>query len=122
MDTFRFKLPPGPSFLLQRLFSVKVISYTALIGGIRIGGEMLGVDLPLWAIVSSSLAALPALIYTQSEFQYWRTKRRAKSLGARLPPKVPYKWPAGVDLIATMINVLKTGYLGEPDDLNTRQA
>lgn len=78
---------------------------------------MLGVDLPLWAIVSSSIVALPAILYAQSEFQYWKDKRKAESLGARLAQKVPSKWPAGIDLIITMINVLKTGYLGESDGL-----
>jgi len=67
----------------------------------------------LWAIVSCTIAVLPAILYAQAEFQYWTAKRKAASLGARLAPKVPYKWPAGIDLIVAMVDVFKTGYLGE---------
>lgn len=108
----RLQLPPGPSFLLQHLFSPKVVGYVAFVGCIRVGGELLDLDLPLWAIVSSSVAALPAILHAQSELQYWSDKRKAKSLGARLAPKVPHKWPAGIDLITRSIEVFKFGYLG----------
>ena len=117
MDPPRFELPPGPSYILRRLLSWKTISYVAFVGCIRVGGETLGVHLPLWAILSSSTVAFPAIIYARTEFQYWKDKRKAKSLGARLAPKVPSKWPAGLDLIAVLINEFKTGYIGESYDL-----
>lgn len=75
-------------------------------------------DLPLWAIISSSTVAFPALLYAQTEVQYWRDGRKAESLGARLAPKIPSKWPAGIDLVVTAINIFNTGYLGEFYDLN----
>jgi len=78
---------------------------------------MAGIDLPMWAIVSFPVVALPGILYAQTEFQYWKDKRKAMSLGARLAPKVPSKWPAGVDLIAALNNVYKAGHLGESDDL-----
>lgn len=78
---------------------------------------MLGIDVPLWTIFSSSIVAFPVVLYAQAEFQYWKNKRTAESLGARLALKTPTKWPAGIDLITTMLNVFKTGYLGEFDGL-----
>jgi len=117
MNLPRFKLPPGPSYILRQLLSLKVAGYAAFVGCIHVGGEMVGIDLPVWAIVSFSVIALPGILYAQSEFQHWKDKKKAKSLGARLAPKVPSKWPAGVDLVAALDNVFKTGYLGEPDDL-----
>ena len=118
MTSSRFKLPPGPSYILHQLLSWKVIGYAVIISCIRVGGEILGMDLPLWAIISSSTVAFPALLYAQTEVQYWRDGRKAESLGARLAPKIPSKWPAGIDLVVTAINIFNTGYLGEFYDLN----
>jgi len=117
MNLPHFKFPPGPSYILRQLLSLKVAGYAAFVGCIHVGGEMVGIDLPVWAIVSFSVIALPGILYAQSEFQYWKDKKKAKSLGARLAPKVPSKWPAGIDLIAALMNVFKTGYLGESDNL-----
>src|ERR1700753_2226896 len=102
------QLPPGPSFILQQLFSLKVVGYGAFVWRIHVGGEMLGIGLPLWATFSSSAVALLAIIYVKSEFQYWKEKKKAQSLGARLAPAIPYKWPGGTDLIAVMTNVFNS--------------
>ena len=113
MDLPCFKLPPGPSYILWQLFSLKVAGYGAFVGSVRVGGELLGIHFPLWMIVSCSIIVLPAILYTQVEFQYWKNKRKAKSLGARLAPKAPSKWPGGLDLIIAAANVSRIGYIGE---------
>ena len=113
----RFEFPPGPSYILHQLLSLKVAGYAAFVGCIHFGGEMLGIGVPFWIIVPSSIIALPIAFYAQGEFQYWRDKRKAESLGARLAPKVPYKWPGGIDLMAALIETFKTGYIGESDGL-----
>lgn len=122
MNPLRLELPPGPSYILRQLYSLKAISYAAFIGCIRVAGGMLGIDLPLWIIVPSSIVALPAVRYAQTEFQYRKWEKKAESLGARLAPKVPSKWPAGIDLIDAMINVFKTGYLGGSHNLGSLRA
>lgn len=73
----------------------------------------MGAKVPLWAIVSSSIVALPALFLAKSQLDYWGNERKARALGGRLVPKVPAKWIGGIDLVATMIDVYKTGYLGK---------
>lgn len=78
---------------------------------------MLGINVPLWTIISISIISLPVVLYLRTELRYWKDKRRAESLGARLAPKVPSRWPAGIDLIVALIDVFKTGYLGEPSGL-----
>lgn len=78
---------------------------------------MLGIDVPLWIIISSSVAALPAILYARTQLQYWRHKRKAESLGARLAPMVPHRWPGGIDLIVALIDVFKIGYIGKSDGL-----
>jgi hypothetical protein len=113
MNLPRFELPPGPSFVLQQLLSLKFAGYVTLVGCIRVGGSFLNVHVPLWAIILSSVAALPVIIYVKSEFQYRRDGRKAESLGARLAPKLPYKWPAGIDLIVLSNRLFKTGYIGK---------
>ena len=73
----------------------------------------MGAKVPLWVIVSSSIAALPALFLAKSHFDYWGNERKARALGGRLVPKVPTNWIGGIDLLATLIDVYKTGYLGK---------
>ena len=122
MSPPRLELPPGPSFILRQLLSWKLIGYGALVACLHLGGESLGIDPPLWITVSCSILALPAILYAQSEFQYWTAKRKAESLGARLAPKVPYKWPVGIDLIVALVDVFNTGCLGEPSGLGAPDA
>jgi len=107
------KLPPGPSFILRRFFSWQVISYSGFVYVLRVGTKRAGTNVPLWMIVSSSIAALPALFLAQCQLEHWRNQRKAQSLGARLVPTVPTRWPGGIDLLATIISVFKTGYIGE---------
>jgi hypothetical protein len=107
------KLPPGPSLILRQLFSWEVASYSGLVYFLHIGTKKVGVNVPLWAIISSSVAALPVLFLVKCQFDIWKNQRKARSLGGRLVPAVPAKWPGGVDLIVDMINVFKTGYIGE---------
>ena len=114
MDLFRFELPPGPSYILRQLFSLKVASYGSLVTCIHVGGELLSIDFPLWMIISCSIIALPVILYAQAGFQYWKDKRKAESLGARLAPKTPSKWPGGLDLAAAAANASGVGYIGEP--------
>ena len=116
MDLPRFELPPGPSYILRQLFSLKVASYGSLVTCIHVGGELLGIDFPLWMIISCSIIALPAILCAQVELQHWKNKRKAESLGARLAPKVPSKWPGGLDLVAAGANLSRVGYVGEPGD------
>ena len=113
MNPPRFELPPGPSFVLRHLLSLKFAGYAALVGCVRVGGGFLNIHVPLWAIVSSSVVALPIILYAKSEFQYWRYRKKAESLGARLAPLVSYRWPAGIDLIVLTNKLFKSGYLGK---------
>ena len=107
------KLPPGPSFILRQLFSWEVASYSCFVYFLRIGTKKTNINMPLWAVISSSVIALPVLFLAQRRFDTWKNRRKAHSLGARLVPTVPTKWPGGVDLVVAMIRVFKTGYLGK---------
>lgn len=109
----KFKLPPGPSFIVSQVLSWKTAGYVASITLIRVGADGVGVHIPVWAIITSSVIALPALLYVQSELSYWRDKRTAVALGAALAPKVSGKKPLGMDLISALAEAHETGYIGK---------
>jgi len=113
MNTPKLKLPPGPSYIVSQILSWQTAGYVSSVALIHVGAEALGGHLPVWAIVTSSVIALPAILYVQSELRYWRLKRTAAALGARLAPKVSGKKPFGVDLVAAILEAHKSGYIGE---------
>lgn len=108
----KYKLPPGPSLIVGQVLSWKTLGYVASVTLIRFGADAVGVHAPVWAILASSIVAIPAALYLQSELQYWRDKQTALALGARLAPKVSGKKPLGIDLITTILEANKRGYIG----------
>jgi hypothetical protein len=113
-NTPKFKLPPGPSFIASQILSWETAGYITSVALIRVGAKAVGVRAPVWAIAASSAIALPAILYIQNELRYWRDKRIAAALGARLAPKVSGEKPLGMDLITTLLEAHETGYMGEP--------
>ena len=109
----RFKLPPGPSYIVSKLLRWEAAGYVLSVAFVRVGASAVGVRAPMWVIVTSSVIALPVVLYVQSKLRYWRDKRTAAALGARLAPKVSGKKPLGVDMVAALMEAQKTGYIGE---------
>jgi len=107
------KLPPGPSYIVGNTLNWKTAAYVLYVALIHFGADAAGKNAPVWAIVASSVIALPAILYVQSELRYWRDKRTAAALGARLAPKVSGKRPLGIDGVAALMESHKTGYIGE---------
>ena len=114
MNTSKPKLPPGPSYIVCQIFSTKTASCVLFVALIHAAADAVGIYAPVWAIIVASVIALPAVLYAQSELRYWRVKRTATALGARLAPKVAGKRPFGIDLIAALLEAHKTGYIGGP--------
>ena len=108
----KYKLPPGPSFIVGQVLSWNTVGYAASVAFIHIGANAVGAHAPVWAIVASSVVVIPAVLYIKSELQYRRDERTALALGARLAPKVSGKKPLGIDLIATILEANKRGYIG----------
>ena len=112
MPSRPFKLPPGPSFILNQLFSWELASFATSVYLVRAGSEALGLNVPAWAIVSCSILALPCIFVAHAQYQYWRDGRKAASLGARLAPVIPRKLPGGIDLITVWMKAFRTDYIG----------
>ena len=108
------KLPPGPSFILRQIFNWEFASYTASVYYlVCVGNRALSLSIPGWVVVSCSIPSLPCIIFALAQYRYWRDKREAASLGARLAPMIPRRLPGGIDLIATLMETFRTGYIGE---------
>ena len=107
------RLPPGPAFILRQLFSWEFVSYAASVYLVRVGNEALGLGVPGWGILSCSILAPPCIFLVHAQYRYWRDGRKATSLGARLVPTVPTRFPGGIDLITTWVEAFRTGYIGE---------
>lgn len=108
-------LPPGPSYIANQLLSWKAAGYVSSVVLIHAGADAVGICAPVWAFVASSVVALPAILYVRSEFQYWRDKRAAAALGARLAPRVSGKRLFGMDVVADILETHESGYIGEPN-------
>lgn len=108
----KFKLPPGLSFIVGQMLSWKTAGCITSVALIHLGADAVGVYVPVWAVVASSIIALPVVLYIQSELRYWRDKQAAVALGARLAPKVSGKKPLGIDLITVILKAHDTGYIG----------
>lgn len=112
--TSKYKLPPGPSFIVHQLLSWKTAGCVASVALIHTGVNAAGVHAPSWAIFAFSAITLPVVLYVQSELRYWRDKRTALALGATLAPKVSGEKPFGMDVITAILEAHDSGYIGAP--------
>ncbi|KAF7305559.1 Cytochrome P450 [Mycena chlorophos] len=67
---------------------------------------------PLVAILVS-IASVPVHAAARDGLRYWRQKREAAALGARLAPCVRGKWPGNLDIMRDIMNMRLTGYPGD---------
>jgi len=81
-------LPPGPVYVLQNLHLV-VLPPAAVYLALRLAREYLDIVTPTWVQITSIICALPALTVAKNQYNDWKDRRAARSLGAVLPPHVP---------------------------------
>ena len=91
-------VPPGILFLipvLPRVIAPPLLVYVLL----WVCEQCLGYSAPFWlsaiAYVGSWPLALAALVYSRN-FRDWR---KAKSLGAVMPPVIEYSWPGNPEMV-----------------------
>ncbi|KAJ7640530.1 cytochrome P450 [Mycena rosella] len=73
-----------------------------------------GILVPTWLFICLSGASVPLFTALRLTLRYFRDRRAAAALGARLPPiSNNGKWPGNLDLLIEMQQIWKTGYPGD---------
>ncbi|KAG6906970.1 hypothetical protein DXG01_011167 [Tephrocybe rancida] len=108
-------LPPGLVYLANRLPTL-LLPLVSVYAINRLLGSHLGIYLPTWAVIASTIVAIPFGLLLKVSVTDFINRRNAAALGAVLPPRVKDKYPAGLGLLFEMINNLKVGYAGENFD------
>ncbi|KAG6841332.1 hypothetical protein C0991_012157 [Blastosporella zonata] len=104
-------LPPGPVYLANRLPTLLLPLASVYVLN-RLLRSHLDIYLPSWAVLASTVAAIPLGLLLKVSWVDFINRRHAAALGAVLPPRVKDKYPAGLGLLLGSINNLKTGYPG----------
>lgn len=68
---------------------------------------------PGWLIGSAAVVCIVPYHIAAARFRLWRTRRRAVSLGAILPPQYPGKSIGNKDVLDKLDEVYFHGYLGK---------
>ncbi|KAF9645457.1 cytochrome P450 [Thelephora ganbajun] len=99
------KVPPGLALIGSLLFNWKIASLPL---------TLLGIFRPnFWQAILIFLATLPVSVAILVSLRDRRYAKRQKELGARLPPPIPSKSFAGLDVLKDLRREYHFGYIGE---------
>ncbi|KAF8554979.1 cytochrome P450 [Imleria badia] len=106
------ELPPGIVLIIAN--APRIALPPALVFcGIHFWDTLFNVYMPIWLQVSLYLASFPLALACSVIHADIRDRRQATMNDAILAPRVPSKWPAGLDLLLTSIRNFRGGYMGE---------
>ncbi|KAJ7454718.1 cytochrome P450 [Mycena latifolia] len=103
------ELSPGVRFLACNLLLPAISVFLAR----GVANATLGLAVSPWTVlwVSATGAASLAVIRAAATAVYHEFQ--AKSMGARLAPRVRGRWPGNVDVLRELLAIYETGYLGD---------
>ncbi|KAJ7510439.1 cytochrome P450, partial [Mycena galericulata] len=101
--------PPGLWFLARNLLLPTVTILLAR----QIANAKLGLAISAWTALGASAGGVVALAVVRIVITGVYQGLHAKSLGARLPPRVRGKWPGNIDVLRYLLAIYETGYLGD---------
>ncbi|KAG6845855.1 hypothetical protein H0H87_002546 [Tephrocybe sp. NHM501043] len=104
-------LPPGPVYLANRLPTL-ILPLASVYVLKRLLHSYLDISLPNWAVLASTVVAIPIGLLLKVSYNDFTNRRNAAASGAVLPPRVQDKYPAGLGLLLGSLQNLKTGYPG----------
>lgn len=104
-------LTPGVIFL-SRAFTSLLLPCLVTAAVRFILDNHFGILIPKRVVFGANVLAMPIVATIRLTWVQIKKQRRAATLGARLVPKVPGKWPANLDVLVQVINV-RHGYLSE---------
>ena len=93
----QIEIPPGVRFLAQIIPKLCTLPLV-----IVLAQRLLLPSLPTWLTVLSCVSAYPLVLTIVVQYDIWRKLRKAKNLGAELPPMPDHKLPGGMDLLSEM--------------------
>lgn len=108
------ELPPGITFVTANAPRI-VLPPAITLCGIKLLGTFSNVSMPILLQLSLCLASFPLALACSVVYANFRDKRQAAMNGAILAPRVPSKWPGGLDLLLASTQNLRSGYMGMYD-------
>ena len=108
------ELPPGVTLVTASARSILLPPAIALCG-ISFWQTQYNVSMPIWLQLPLCAASLPLTLACSVVYADFRERRQATANGAILAPRVPSKWPGGLDLLFATMQNFRSGYLGMYD-------
>jgi len=105
------ELPPGIVFITANAPRIVLPPVLALCG-IKLLDTLFNVYIPFWLQVPFYVASFPLALACRSMYADLRDRRQAAMNGAILAPRVPTRWPGGLDLLLRSVRNARSGYMG----------
>ncbi|KAI9572479.1 cytochrome P450 [Boletus coccyginus] len=106
------ELPPGIVFITANAPRI-ILPLVLALCGIQLLNTVFNVYIPVWLQVPFYVASFPLVLACRSTYADFHDRRQAAMNGAILAPRVPTKWPGGLDLLLTSVWNSRSGYMGE---------
>ncbi|KAJ7086135.1 cytochrome P450 monooxygenase pc-1 [Mycena belliarum] len=102
-------LTPGLRFLARNLLFPTLLILLAR----GLANATFGSPLSIWTALWVSAVAAVSFVVVSTAARSAYHEVQAKSMGARLAPRVKGRWPGNVDVLRYLLATYETGYLGE---------
>ncbi|KAI9058872.1 cytochrome P450 monooxygenase pc-3 [Trametes sanguinea] len=103
-------LPPGPRYLIAQLPNVlapPVIIYVLA----YFARAQLNLNPPAWLLAVAYILSWPVALTVRVQWHDYVNRRRARALGAVMPPAIAHRWPGSLDLLRKVFVADKTRYM-----------
>ena len=108
------ELPPGIAYIAANAHRV-VLPPAIAFYGINLYSTFFNVSMPIWLQLPLCLLSLQLALSSSTLYANFRDQRQAAMNGAILAPRVPSKWPGGLDILLPNVRNFRRGYLGACD-------
>ncbi|KAJ7284578.1 cytochrome P450 monooxygenase pc-1 [Mycena rebaudengoi] len=103
------EVPPGIRFLARNL----VLPAAAVCLAQRVASDKLALSVSVWTALWGSAVAGVVFVICRHAYRSIYYSLHAKSMGARLAPRVKGRLPGNIDTLRYLLETFETGYLGE---------
>ncbi|KAJ7620599.1 cytochrome P450 [Mycena polygramma] len=103
------QLPQGLRFLVRNLLVPTISIFFARKAASATLGVVVSTQSLIYCVIGGAAVFIVGHAAATSVYQ----KVQAKSMGARVAPKVKGKWPGNIDVLRHLLEIYETGYLGD---------